>query len=204
MLEKDMAKKVKKIEMPETMRNRIIENCNVEMEEKRVSKNKVYRFSKKSMAAVGALAICVCVTSVTALAATGKLQGFFKDVLRWDGAVIGTTYEQATEEVELEIIEAADDLVVELFMVNPKNVPYSTFEMFGVERYKIVDMSGKTVAESKEAVMEEIIEGKVVIHIPLTDVTEGKYKLVVSEMTGSSKADQPLVLSGNWEAAFVK
>ena len=204
MLEKDMAKIVKKIEMPETMRKRIIENCNAEMEEKRVSRNKVYRFSKKSMAAVAALAICVCVTSVTALAATGKLQGFFKDVLRWDGAVIGTTYEQATEEVELEIIEAADDLVVELFMVNPKNVPYSTFEMFGVERYKIVDMSGKTIAESKEAVMEEIIDGKVVIHIPLTDVEEGEYRLVVREMTGSSKADQPLVLSGNWETAFVK
>ena len=204
MLEKDMAKKVKEIEMPEVMQKRIVEHCKIELEEKRVSKNKVYRFSKKSMAAVAALAICVCVTSVTALASTGKLQGFFKDVFRWDGAVIGATYEQATEEVELEIIEAGDDLVVELSMVNPKNVPYSTFEMFGVESYRIIEMNGKTAAESKNAVMAEITEGKVVIHIPLTDVAEGEYRLVVNEMTGSSKADQPLVLSGNWEAAFVK
>ena len=104
----------------------------------------------------------------------------------------------------MEIIEATDALVVELSMVDPKSVPYSTFELFGIESYKIVDLNGKTVTESKEAVMTEITEGKVVIYIPLTGVIEGEYRLVVNEMTGSSKADQPLVLSGNWEAAFVK
>ena len=31
---------------------------------------------------------------------------------------------------------------------------------------------------------------------------EGKYELIVSEMVGSSKADQPLVISGTWEVEF--
>ena len=45
MLGKELAKKVKEIELPKEMRERIQQNCKIEMEEKFMSKNKVYRFS---------------------------------------------------------------------------------------------------------------------------------------------------------------
>lgn len=47
------------------------------------------------------LVLCLCLTGVTALAATGKLQGFFSDITGWNGAVVGTSYEQATKELEV-------------------------------------------------------------------------------------------------------
>ena len=40
------------------------------------------------------------------------------------------------------------------------------------------------------------------VKIPLNDISEGTYKLVVSKLIGGAKAEQPLVLSGNWECEF--
>ena len=204
MTEKKMAKKIEEIEMPEDMRIRIIGKCYAELEKNKMSKRNVYNYLKKPVAAVAALALCLCVTSVTVLAATGKLQGFFKDVKRWDGAVIGTTYEQSTDEINVKIAEVTDELIVEISMVDPKVVPYSLFELFGLNNYKIVDINGKTIVETKDKTVAEVSEGKVMIQIPLNEVASGEYKLVINEMVGCSKADQPLVLHGTWECIFTK
>ena len=143
MTEKKMAKKIEEIKMTEDMRIRIIGKCYAELEKNKISKRNVYNYLKKPVAAVAALALCLCVTSVTVLAATGKLQGFFKDVKRWDGAVIGTTYEQSMDEINVKIAEVTDELIVEISMVDSKVVPYSLFELFGLNNYKIVDINGK-------------------------------------------------------------
>ena len=134
---KKFANKIKEIEMPKDMQQRIIEKCYIETEKK--SMNKMF---KKPMVAVASFALCVCLMGVTALAATGKLEGYFRDIKRWDGAVIGTAYEQATDEVEVNIIEVSDKLVVEITMVKPNEAPYSFFEMFGIKKYKIVVDNG--------------------------------------------------------------
>ena len=89
-------------------------------------------------------------------------------------------------------------------MVDPKVVPYSLFELFGLNNYKIVDINGKTIVEMKDETVAEVSEGKVMIQIPLNEVTSGEYKLVIDEMVGCSKADQPLVLHGKWECIFTK
>ena len=132
---KKFVNKIKEIEMPKDMQQRIIEKCYIETEKKKM--NKMF---KKPMVAVASFALCVCLMGVTALAATGKLEGYFRDIKRWDGAVIGTAYEQATDEVELNIVEVSDKLVVEITMVNFKEAPYSFFEMFGIKNYKIVEL----------------------------------------------------------------
>lgn len=169
-----------------------------------MNKNKVVKFSKKSIVAVASLVLCVCLTGVTALAATGKLQGFFKDIMRWDGAVIGTEYEQATDEIELHIAEVTDELIVEVNMINPDVAPYSAFELFGIESYKIIDLNGKEIVEGDTTEMVGIHNGKANIHVSLENISNGEYKIVVSEFVGSAKADQPLVLSGEWECEFEK
>lgn len=159
---------------------------------------------KKPLAIAASLALCFCLTGVTTLAATGRLEGFFKDITRWDGAVIGTSYEQATDEVGLSVIHVSDELTVEIVMVNPNVAPYSTFEQFGVQNYKIVDMTDNVIVEGATTEMVEVIDGKAVVHISLDNISKGEYKLLISEWVGSSKADQPLVLSGTWECAFTK
>ena len=194
---KKFVNKIKEIEMPKDMQQRIIEKCYIETEKKRM--NKMF---KKPMVAVASFAVCVCLMGVTALAATGKLEGYFRDIKRWDGAVIGTAYEQATDEVEMNIIEVSDKLVVEITMVNFKEAPYSFFEMFGIKNYKIVDANGKVIVENENLEMSAIANNKVLVNVPLDDVGNGEYTLIVSELVGGSKADQPLGLDGTWECSF--
>lgn len=196
-------KAVNEIEMPIGMKNRIINNCYLEMEEKDMTKN-TKKFYKRPMVAAASIVLCLCLTGVTALAATGKLEGFFKDITDWTGAVIGTSYEQATEEINLNIVEVSDKLAVEIVFVNPEQSPYSFFETFGIKEFKIVDMNGNVIKEGKETDMVEVVYEKLEIMIPLENVISGDYKLVVSKMVGGSKADQPLEISGLWECEFGK
>ena len=169
-----------------------------------MNKNTPKNIFKRPLVAVATFALCLCATGVTALAATGKLQGYFKDITNWSGAITGTSYEQATDEVELTVLEVSDELTLEIEFVNPKVAPYSFFEQFGVESYKIVDMAGKVIAEGETSEPAEISEGKANITISLLNIPNGEYKLIVSELVGSSKADQPLILSGAWECEFAK
>lgn len=201
---KKLVKKLNEIQMPKEMQERIIRNCYIEMEEKNMSNNRTKKFFKKPVAIVASLTICVCLAGVTSLAATGKLEGFFKDIVRFDGAVTGTSYEQATEEVELKIVDVTEELTVEVTMINPQVAPYSTFEVFGIENYKIVDMNDNVIMEGTTTEMTEVVNGKVNVNISLENITSGEYKLIVSKLVGSAKADQPLVVSGVWECEFVK
>lgn len=50
----------------------------------------------------------------------------------------------------------------------------------------------------------EIVEGKAKIIIPTDTLVPGEYKLIVDEFVGEKKADQPLVMSGNWECKFTR
>ncbi len=189
--------KIREIEMPKDMQQRIIKNCYMETEKKRM--NKMF---KRPMVAAASFALCVCLTGVTALAATGKLEGFFRDIKRWNGAVIGTAYEQATDEIDMNVVSATDELIVEFTMLEPNTAPYSFLEMFGINEYKIVDENGNTVMENEVIEMSVMENDNVTLKIPLNTISEGKYTLVVSELIGSAKADQPLVISGIWECEF--
>ena len=69
---------------------------------------------------------------VTTLAATGKLEGFFKDIKRWDGAIVGTSYEQATDEIDVSVIEGYSEMttdnnfvVLTIKIVNNSGEPYN-------------------------------------------------------------------------------
>ena len=200
---RELSQKVRKIEMSQEMKERIIKNCQNELEKNSKSLN--HRVFRKSVAAAASMLLCSCLVGVTALAATdttGKLQGFFKDIIRWDGAVTGTSYEQATDEINLSIISVSEELTVMAEMVNPMIFPYKAFETFGIEKYEIFDTDGKRVMVGNVTEAPEVMEGRVTIVIPISELSDGDYRLVVSAFVGGSKADQPLVLNGTWECEF--
>lgn len=201
---KQLYQEIKKIEMSKEMQERIIYNCNDKVEESEMQKGRINKRIMKPMVAVVAMVICVGLAGVTALATTGKLKGFFKDITRWDGAVIGTSYEQATDEIHLGVIHESDKLIVTTEFVNQDIAPYISFEKFGIENYEIVDGGGKVVIKGETTELAEIVEGKTTFEIPVSELVSGNYKLVVGGFVGSAKADQPLVLSGNWECEFVR
>ncbi len=203
MIEKKCAEEVKKIEMPKEMRERILDNCYTEMEEMTMRKNNGKNVFRKPMVAAAVLVACLCVTGVGAMAATGKLSGFFQDVKGRFGAVTGTTYEQATDEIEMSITEVSDILVIDMEMDGTK-VPYRELETIEVGSYRIVSADGEVVAEGEQSTAAALIDGTASVSVALPDVTKGTYKLVITELIGSKKADQPLKIHGEWECEFVK
>ncbi len=202
---KEFAQTMQKIEMPDGMQTRILDNCyeeiNKETEYKIMSK-KTNRFFKKPLATAAALALCICVGGVTVLATTGK--GLFKDIVRWDGAITGTVYEQATDEIEIAVTDVMDSLTVVATVVDPTVVPYMTFDEMRIGSYKIVDSLGNVVVEGVSNEMIPYENGQITVSIPLENIESGIYKLIIDSFVGGSKADQPLNISGNWECEFTK
>lgn len=194
------------ITMPEEVKRRIVRNCKTQILNSRkeiiMKTNKNNTFIKKPAAVFVAVALCLSL-SVTALAATGVLQGFFQDITDYRGAVVGTSYEQATDEIGMDVTVNGNELTALATFANPQMAPYSEAEKLGIAAYQIVDANGKVAAEGA-AESTEIVNGQAAINIKLDDIESGSYKLIVTAFVTEKKADQPLNISGAWECAFTK
>ena len=202
MMSKNLKEKVNEIMMPNEMRERIIKNCHENMEEDKMKNNKITVFFKRPMVAVASLALCICMTSFSAMAASGKLQGFFKDIHGWNGAVVGTSYEQATEELDVNLISTNDTLEIEVIVVDPNKAPYIEFEQMGIQVAEITDINGTVIMENISSEFTDMQNGKANIKLSIENIPNGDYKLQITEIVGNKKADQPLTLYGIWECKF--
>lgn len=193
---------VEKIELSEEMRARIIKNCEshalYETEESTMPKSKTGRRFKGPAMAAAVLFLCLCSTGV---AAAGRL-GFFRNITDWKGAIVGTKYEQASDEIKAEVFVEENEITVRAVVVDPTVVPYSEIETFGIENYKIIDSSGKVILKGERTEMSDLIDGVSEITIPLDHIGSGEYKLVITAFVGASKGDQPLQIDGTWECDF--
>lgn len=201
-----LAEKVKEINMPDEMQERIIRRCyqtsNLEMESQIMKRTNT--FLKKPIVVAASLVLCLCITGVTTMAASGHLQGFFRDITNWRGAVTGTAYEQATDELAVKITEVAEDITVSVTMVNPKVAPYIAIQELGVESYEILDASGKVAMKGEPTAMAKVVDGQATIIVPANELSAGIYKLVIRAFVGGAKAEQPLTMSGTWECEFLR
>ena len=196
----------KKITMSEAMKHRIAHNCKKQilntMEEHTMNNRKNNSFFRKPAAVFAALAVCISL-SVTALAATGVLQGFFRDITNYSGAIVGTSYEQATDEINMDVIVNGNELTVLAIFADPQIAPYVYAEQLGIAQYRIVDGNGKEVKEGSTD-SAEVVNGQAAVNIELDDISSGNYKLIVTAFVSEKKADQPLNINGNWECEFTK
>jgi len=168
------------------------------------AKKSSHQKSKKRIfpAAAAALTVCLCLTGLTALAGTEKIKGYFKDIRRWDGAVTGTTYEQATEEIAVWLTVTDNMIFVELQIQNPDVPPYREFDKFGIRHYEITDEQGNILQTEDTDRLAALSGSCVSIGLPLNTLTSGNYILHIDELVGDKKADQPLALHGCWECSF--
>ena len=157
---------------------------------------------RKPVAVLAALAICLTL-SVTVLATTGIGQGFFRDITNWQGAIVGTSYEQASDEISMCVAVNGNELTVRATFSIPQEFPYREIEKLGIAACRIVDVNGKTVKEGT-AEATEVISGQAAILIPMEDIDSGDYKLIVTAFVAEKKAEQPLNLNGHWECEFTK
>lgn len=192
-----------KIHMSAQMKRRIIRNCTIELSDQREEHTMKHQKNiRKPIAMLAALAVCLTL-SLTALAAIGAMQGYFRDIKNFSGAITGTAYEQATDEITVTATVSGSDLTVLADFVNPQMFPYREAEKLGIAAYRIVDANSNTVKEgSAESVT--VAAGQAAISIPLDSVESGSYKLVISAFVAEKRAEQPLNISGYWECSFTK
>ncbi len=195
---------IKSIEMPKDMQYRIIRKCHYEKEKSEMKNNKTTTFFRKPVVITVTILLCIFFACVTVLASSEKIQGYFEDIKSITGAVTGTAYKQATDEIEISVTSVSDSLEIDITLLNIEQAPYIYFTSFGINNYAIIDSNGKSIVRNESADFVEIHDNKANITIPISNLDKGTYTLEISEFSGSSKADQPLVLSGNWKAEFTK
>lgn len=218
-MERNLLKEeIKEIKMPRAMQERIVENCrNAGLEEKEnvfmaknISADTNKQSAKKSTGrkwtriatVAAAVTLCLGLGGITVMAASGKLEGFFADVTRWDGAVVGETYEQATEEIAVSASVSGDSLVVNAVLLKAGEAPYAFIESVNVQTYCIVNAEGETLVEGTSNEKAAITDGMVSFKLPLDELESGNYTLIITEFVGSAKAEQDLPIKGYWECEF--
>lgn len=143
--------------------------------------------------------LCICLAG-TVMVSAGTLKGFFRDVTNRNGAVTGTVYENADQEINVSVFAEEDAL--HLTLQCPDTVPYSEIEDWTITGYEVLDPAGNTVMENEPAEWSEASAGTAEITIPLTLQEHGTYRLVITEFTGRKKADRDLPVKGHWECTF--
>lgn len=195
------------ITMPEEMKLRIAHNCKNQilstMEERTMKDRNNTSTFRKPAAVFAALAVCLSL-SVTALASTGVLKGFFRDITNFSGAIVGTSYEQATDEIRMDVSVNSNELTVLATFVDANKFPYRDSELLGIAEYKIMNEDGKVVKEGATNQSSPVLNGQSAMIIDLNDIEAGSYKLVVNTFVSEKKADQPLNINGVWECEFSK
>ena len=194
------------ITMPEEVKWRIIRNCKKQITRSRkepaMNTSRKNAFFKKPAAVIAAVILCLSL-SVSAVAASGVVKGSFRDILNWQGAVVGTSYEQATDEIGMNVTVNGDELTVLATFADPQMAPYVYTERLGIAAYSIVDVNGKVVKEGA-AESTEVVNGQAAVTIKLDNIDSGSYKLIVTAFVSEEKADQPLNINGHWECTFRK
>ena len=159
---------------------------------------------------VSTVAAVVTICAITVVSA-GAIKGMFKDVKRWDGAVIDTEYVNATNDIEMNISETKDEYVtLNITFENQNEAPFRFLEELAITEYTIIDNNDKEVVEVNSTVENgikgNIENGRILLELPTNNKlnNDQNYKLVIDTVYGLKKADQPLKITGTWECEFTR
>ena len=169
---------------------------------------------KRTMAIAAVLALCLVVICMTPLASS--IKGFFSDIVRFDGAITGTKYENATNDIKVDVLELTSEngnlnIPLGLTIQNPTEAPFPYIQEIAVSEYKILDNNNKEIVKIKLSAEDGdkgiISDGKVLITLSLDSkkIKSGEeYTIVIEKMYGLAKADAPLHITGTWKCNFIR
>ena len=184
------------------------------MEERTMSKPKSRITIKRAIAIVAVLALCLVTVCMTPLA--NSIKGFFSDIIRFDGAITGTRYENATNDIKVDVLELTSEngniiIPLDLTFENPTEAPFPYIQEIAIAEYKILDNNNKKIANIKASANDAekgvASEGKALVNLSLADekMTVGEeYTIVIEKMYGLAKADAPLHITGTWKCNFIR
>ncbi len=182
------------------------------MEEHAMSKPK--SIMKKTVAIAAVLALCIIALTITPLA--NGIKGFFSDIIRFDGAITGTQYENATNDIKVDVLELTTDngnviIPLDLTFENPTEAPFPYIQEVSIAEYKIVDSQNKKIVKAKLSAQEgnkgTVNNGMVLVNLSVDNskLKYGEeYAIIIEKLFGHSKADAPLHITGTWRCKFVR
>jgi len=200
--------KLDAIEIPENLHERCVTGvmkAKSEMEERNMNKNQI----KKTVAAAAVVLVCVLAVGNTTFA--DGIKGMFKDIVRFDGAVTGSEYVGATDEVrvtagEVTVADTEVFVPVEITFLNLEAAPFKYIEWVEVDAFEILNADGEVVVSEEEAnVVCSVKDGcaNLSLSVEAGKLVAGEtYTLVIESFEGCKKADAPLPVKGGWECTF--
>ena len=179
-----------------------------------IRKSKPKITAKRTLAIAAVLALCLVTVCMTPLA--NSIRGFFSDIIRFDGAITGTKYENATNDIKVDVLEVTSEngnviIPLELSFENLTEAPFPYIQEVAVSEYKIVDSNNKEIIKTKVSAEDgdkgTVSDGKVLVNLSLNDAklkSGEKYTIIIEKMYGLSKADAPLHIAGTWKCSFIR
>mgnify|MGYP005956096923 CR=1 FL=1 len=157
---------------------------------------------KKRMAVLICLMLvlsgCAKPSAPTAPSADAASQtGSYQDITDWHGNVVGVSYVNATNEITIRMAE--NQLLVTF--VDPQKEPFREAEQLGIEAYQILDSQGALVKEGSVPAAQ-VVSGQASIPLETEGLAPGQYLLNITAFVAEKKADQPLTISGCWQASL--
>ena len=168
------------------------------------SMNKFKNITWLKRASIVAATVTVCAITVVS---ASSINGFFKDVKRWDGAIVGTEYINATNEVTINVADVKkENISLNIVFEKENEIPFKYIEEVAINEYKIVDKNNEEITNFstniENGLKGTLNDGKVSIEIPINEFDSNNHKIVINNVYGLKKADQPLKITGNWECEF--
>ena len=163
------------------------------------------KFRKNTVAAAVALVLTFGLLTAGAVTYADSIRGAFSDVTRFDGAVVGTEYHDATEEIEVTAETVGNTITVNARFLYPADAPYAFITDLSLKNATLTDSSGTKLLTVAETEITPISNGSVSIIIPMGTVSlspDESYTLTFDTAVGHAKAEQPLPMSGNWSCTF--
>lgn len=184
------------------------------MEVNTMSKPKNKSILKRTVAIAATLAFCIITVTMTPLA--NSINGFFSDIIGFGGAITGTKYENATNEIKVDVLDLTSEngniiIPLDLTFENQAEAPFAYIQEVAIAEYKIFDSNNKEILKSKLSAEDgdkgNVKDNKVLVNLSISDekLKSGEeYTIVIEKMYGLAKADAPLHITGTWEGKFIK
>jgi len=208
--------KLETIEIPDNLHERCVAGAmkaKAEMEssghKRKEIRGQMRKHMKKAVAAAAVVLVCALAVGSTTFA--DSIKGMFKDIVRFDGAVTGSEYVNATDEVRVtagEVTVAENEIFVpvEITFLNLEAAPFRYIEWVEVDVFEILNADGEVVVSEKDAnVVCSVNDGcaNLSLSVEAGKLVAGEpYTLVIESFEGCKKADAPLPVKGEWECAF--
>jgi len=195
----ELKKAVKDIKMSEDTKNRIIENCNSQIREREEFSMRKHDKNFKRILPIAAVVMLFMITASAVV--INHIRGF-RDVVK-NGAVIDTQFDEVPEMIDIQL-EVTDKIAVHVTMLGYESLPYSELDEIESILYHIEDSHGNIPSKGPALSTTPFENGKVSFDIPIDEIDEGEYKLVINGFVGTKKADRPLHICGTWVVPFNK